>query len=1050
MKKIHVFLTTILAFLLLTAGGSIMVKAEEAAASSAVQAGKGLVVEGSPEGYTYEKGTLCFIKGGSYTVSMAPDTPVTTDVIMVKGDGNFALTLNSVQIATDSEGQQGMPLYVQQGDLSLTLAGSSNLKSEKTSALFIGDEGGGTNASKLTVAGSGTLTLRSGSSFAFENLGLGGTFMEGGQIHASNAIVDGQGIKAIAIQAGAKEVYAISAHFAEKLTMNGGSLTAEVDNGETPIYAGAVYCYNGLEVNGGTLSGKAPGAGISTGDGEGKGGACVINGGTVIGDAVERGVSYGTSGISVIGNITINGGSVTAKNGYVGLDATNILAINGGQVNASGSQVGIHGGACAKDKEKDNVTITGGTVYARGDKYDIYGGDFGSVEIPTRVYLKGGSIFTGSNKIKPEPISYVDEDSGAEIKVERVVMSGLPADSSVFLFFKVGYFGEDKADPENGVYGIRDMDTNDKGQLCVYASLLERSPFGVTINGTDYEGVAVKGSNGYEAKMEESIPEMAVTSENGHTPFYFKTHYILEPGNSTASMREGQNETDEKIMVGKTYIAPPDDITADYYRLTLDNIKIHSENIGIQVNNHNTELIARGDNSIVSDDDHAIFAGFISDSGDIDTLAFSGSGRLSCEVAPDKRYGAIISMRNIVVNSGTITAHSASSTAIFSESQNPEDSITVNGGDVNVKGSFGLYGNNITINGGKVTGTDEGDTETLVVGSKGDISFNGGSVDVKSGSYAVGANGNITISGGTHHLLAENDNNQYVYGLYANGSIYVNGGTTWVSGNTNDILAETAIQERALPSTGKTLERAAAGEHIITVDGGSLNAVHNTVAPEPVDAAGARAYKTTLTVGTAANTGSLEGKVGEKTLNLKDALTDDAANLYLYLPEPEGQKAVIATTAASYSGTVRELEAQNRLRTFGAVLVSDKPEPVVHVTGVRLDKTSAELTQGKSLTLTAAIEPANATNKKMSWKSSDSKIAKVDNQGKVTGIAVGKATITVTTEDGGKTASAVITVKKAGGDGPHTGILSEQTSVPAALILLAGFTALTAVAARRR
>ena len=169
MKKIHVFLTTILAFLLLTAGGSIMVKAEEAAASSAVQAGKGLVVEGSPEGYTYEKGTLCFIKGGSYTVSMAPDTPVTTDVIMVKGDGNFALTLNSVQIATDSEGQQGMPLYVQQGDLSLTLAGSSNLKSEKTSALFIGDEGGGTNASKLTVAGSGTLTLRSGSSFAFEN-----------------------------------------------------------------------------------------------------------------------------------------------------------------------------------------------------------------------------------------------------------------------------------------------------------------------------------------------------------------------------------------------------------------------------------------------------------------------------------------------------------------------------------------------------------------------------------------------------------------------------------------------------------------------------------------------------------------------------------------------------------------------------------------------------------------------------------------------------------------------------------------------------------------
>lgn len=1050
MKGIHVLLTTILAFLLLTAGGSIMVKAEEAAAPSATQAGRGFVVEGSQDGYTYEKGTLCFIKEGSYTVSMTPDTPMTTDVIMVKGDGNFAITLNSVQIATDSEGQQGMPLYVQQGDLSLTLAGSSNLKSEKTSALFIGDESGGTNASKLTVDGDGTLTLRSGSSFALENLGLGGTFMEGGQIHASNAIVDDQGVKAIAVQAGAEEVYAISAHFAAKLTVNGGNLTAEVDNGKTPIYAGAVYCYNGLEVNGGTLSGKAPGAGISTGDGEGKGGTCVINGGTVIGDAVEKGASYGTSGISAIGNITINRGSITAKNGYVGLDATNTLAINGGLVNASGAQVGIHGGAYAKDKEKDNVTITGGTVYAQGTKYDIYGGDFGDTEIPTRVYLKGGSIFTGSNKIKPEPISYIDEDDDIEVKAELVTMSGLPADSSVSFFFNAGFFGEDEAAPENGIYGIRDMDTNGNGQLCVYVSLLERSPFGVTINGTDYEGVAVKGSNGYDAKMGESIPEMAVTSENGHVPFYFKTHYILEPGNSTASMKAGKSETDETIVIGKTYITPPDDSTAEYYRLTLDNIKIHSQQNGIHINHHNTELITRGDNSIVSEDESAVFASFYSDSGDVDTLAFGGSGSLSCEAAPDKRYGAIISMRNIVVNSGTITAHSAASTAVFSESQNPEDSITVNGGNVNVQGTFGLYGNNVTINGGKVTGTDEGDTETLVVGSKGDISFNGGNVDVKSGSYAVGAEGNIAINGGTHHLLAENDNNQYVYGLYANGSIHVSGGTTWVSGNTNDILAEAASQGRTLPSTSKSTGRAAAGESVITVDGGSLNAVHNTVSPEPVDAAGARAYKTTLTVGTAANTGSLEGKVGEKTLNLKDAMTDDAANLYLYLPEPEGQKAVIATTAASYSGTVRELEAQNRLRTFGAVLVSDKPEPVVHVTGVRLDKTSAELFQGKSLTLTAAIEPANATNKKVSWKSSDSKIAKVDSQGKVTGVAAGKATITVATEDGGKTASAVITVKKAGGDGPHTGILSEQASIPAALILLAGFTALTAVSARRR
>ena len=80
------------------------------------------------------------------------------------------------------------------------------------------------------------------------------------------------------------------------------------------------------------------------------------------------------------------------------------------------------------------------------------------------------------------------------------------------------------------------------------------------------------------------------------------------------------------------------------------------------------------------------------------------------------------------------------------------------------------------------------------------------------------------------------------------------------------------------------------------------------------------------------------------------------------------------------------------------------------VTGVALDKTSAELTEGDELVLTATITPSNATNRNVTWSSSDETVAKVVG-GKVTALKAGSARITVTTEDGGKTASCDVTVK---------------------------------------
>jgi hypothetical protein len=83
----------------------------------------------------------------------------------------------------------------------------------------------------------------------------------------------------------------------------------------------------------------------------------------------------------------------------------------------------------------------------------------------------------------------------------------------------------------------------------------------------------------------------------------------------------------------------------------------------------------------------------------------------------------------------------------------------------------------------------------------------------------------------------------------------------------------------------------------------------------------------------------------------------------------------------------------------------------VYVTGVTLDKTTITLTTtGATEQLTATVVPNNATNKAVTWSSSDTLKATVSTSGLVTAVATGTATITVTTTDGGYQASCTVTV----------------------------------------
>ena len=108
---------------------------------------------------------------------------------------------------------------------------------------------------------------------------------------------------------------------------------------------------------------------------------------------------------------------------------------------------------------------------------------------------------------------------------------------------------------------------------------------------------------------------------------------------------------------------------------------------------------------------------------------------------------------------------------------------------------------------------------------------------------------------------------------------------------------------------------------------------------------------------------------------------------------------------------------------IGLAVACGKPEPdpghgqttpsqpqVIAVSSVSLDKTSVSLNVGESVTLAATVKPDNATNKTVSWSSSNASVASVDASGKVSAVAEGTATITA--KAGDKTATCSVTVTK--------------------------------------
>ena len=109
-------------------------------------------------------------------------------------------------------------------------------------------------------------------------------------------------------------------------------------------------------------------------------------------------------------------------------------------------------------------------------------------------------------------------------------------------------------------------------------------------------------------------------------------------------------------------------------------------------------------------------------------------------------------------------------------------------------------------------------------------------------------------------------------------------------------------------------------------------------------------------------------------------------------------------------GDGASLDTNGKLTVNGGTLNGTPTGDVTYnVTGVKLDKTTLSLVEGATAQLNATVLPENASEKGVTWSSDKPEIATVQD-GVVTAVAPGTATITVTTDDGGKTAKCEVTV----------------------------------------
>ena len=249
-----------------------------------------------------------------------------------------------------------------------------------------------------------------------------------------------------------------------------------------------------------------------------------------------------------------------------------------------------------------------------------------------------------------------------------------------------------------------------------------------------------------------------------------------------------------------------------------------------------------------------------------------------------------------------------------------------------------------------------------------------------------GEDGTDGVDGITPQLRVDADGNW---------EVSLDNGTTWQS-----VLDVNGQKVRA---------RATSADLEITEDDESVTIVYNgktfvlPKAPKVVPATGIRLTKTAVELD--------EGETLELFYKLEpsDATTQGVVwasdNTDVATVDEDG--IVTAVRAGTATITV-SVKGQPEIKATCTITVKSS---TIAVTKLTLSQTTAEVSVGKTLTLSCTIEPTDATNKELVWSSFDETIATVDAQGVVTGVKAGTVTITVASKsDPSVKATCTVTV----------------------------------------
>ena len=387
------------------------------------------------------------------------------------------------------------------------------------------------------------------------------------------------------------------------------------------------------------------------------------------------------------------------------------------------------------------------------------------------------------------------------------------------------------------------------------------------------------------------------------------------------------------------------------------------------------------------------------------TIAEVGNG--ICVLAHNESTG---NASLTIMGNGSLTASVSVNSGILVQSNGGNATLSIENAEVTTtsSSSYGVLvrakdssNASLTVNGGSLTATGKSEHGAGIR-----YTFGGGSSGSGKPSLTVSGNAMVKASGGKGGI-SDNSNTDIKIGVGDNSS----GGIVF-DGNKGTVYGSVTLQEDLEIGEGEslTLDSGAsldAGDYDVIVDGGTLdenlaNSLGNNVKYAP---AITTESLTTGEVGTAYSQDLTATGDTPITWNLASGSSLPAG---LSLSE-DGKITGKPTTDGTFTFTVTATnDSGSDSKDF--TLKIDKPA-FIPVTGLELNKSTLTLQEKGSYALTTTAKPDNATNKNVTWESSDTSIATVDANGTVTAISAGTATITVTAQDGsGVSASCSVTV----------------------------------------